>query len=310
MLTGWRIPRRVLLLSTVVAAALVLPLIGAFLADGKTAALALGMGYVGTIRGATSLRPSHAALLAIPVCMAGAVAVALRGQPLAAALFVALCCLLIAPANQVSAGLLVSMPTVVSVLVAVPGTFDVTKSLLWLLAGSAVVVALGSRTPQGAKPSPIPARRAWRHAGVLAASTGIIVFLVLALDLSHGYWVALTLTVVLRPLDGETRRMATQRVAGTLSGIVLSLLLAAWLPTWAIALALFACLVFLTAYSVLGDYTKKVMFLTPSVVLVGSTGAVAATAMERIAATLVGVLLAALIAFGLAWWESRTKTTT
>ena len=61
----------------------------------------------------------------------------------------------------------------------------------------------------------------------MAVAVGAVVYLVGAWDIPHGYWMALTLTVVLRPFDDQTRRKSLQRVVGTIGGVVLSLLLAA-----------------------------------------------------------------------------------
>ena len=284
---------------------LLVPLAIAYLLAGIPAALALGMGYVALVKAALTQR-SHVALgLAVPAALAAAVAVALRGQPLAAAGFVALCCLMVAPANQVRDGLMAGLPTAAAVLVAVPGDFDPGWTAAWVLLGGAVVVLVATRLPRVTQPSGLEPVRAWRHAIVMAVAVGVVTYLVLALDVPHGYWVALTLSVVLRPFDDQTRSRAGERVLGTLAGVLLAVLIAATLPLWAIAATLVVCLVLMTAYSTIGDYTRQVIFLTPTVVLLGSAGDPGLIAAERVLATITGAILAGLVAMGLVWLDSR-----
>ncbi|MFZ0529840.1 MAG: FUSC family protein, partial [Propionicimonas sp.] len=149
--------------------------------------------------------------------------------------------------------------------------------------------------------------RAWRHAAVMALTVGPVVYLTQALGLPHGYWMALTLTVVLRPFDDQTWRKAWQRILGTLLGVVLSLLLAATLPLWAIVIALGATMVLTIAYSAQGDYLRQVVFLNPAAVLLGSTASVGAAATERVIATVAGALLAGAVALLLAKYDQRAN---
>ena len=58
----------------------------------------------------------------------------------------------------------------------------------------------------------------------MAVSVGIVVYLVQFHGLSHGYWVAVTLTVVLQPRHDLTRTKARQRILGTVGGVVLGAL--------------------------------------------------------------------------------------
>lgn len=304
-LEGWAIPRRVLLPSLLVSIVLLVPLAIAYLLAGIPAALALGMGYVALVKPALTQRSHHALGLAVPAALAAGVAVALRGQPFAAAGFVALCCLMVAPANQLGDGLMAGLPTAAAVLVAVPGDFTPSWTAAGVLLGGAVVVLIATRIPRTMRPADVEPVRAWRHAIVMAVAVGVVTYLVLALDVHHGYWVALTLTVVLRPFDDQTRSRAGQRVLGTFAGVVLAVLIAAVLPLWAIAVALVACLVLMTAYSTIGDYTRQVIFLTPTVVLLGSAGDPGLIAAERALATITGAILAGLVAMGLIWLDSK-----
>ncbi|PKQ23851.1 MAG: hypothetical protein CVT65_05980 [Actinobacteria bacterium HGW-Actinobacteria-5] len=302
---SWMVPRRVLLLCVVATILLLAPLTGAYLLAGVPAAVGMVMGYVAGARPALTLRPYQAVVLAVPAAMTGAVAVALRGQPMAAACFVALCCILVAPASIRADGLMAGVPSIAAVLVSVPGDFRSDAVAFWMLLGGAVMALLGSwigtsgRTGKGIAPE-----RAWRHAVVMAVAVGLTVYAVDVLAWPHGYWVALTLTVVLRPFGEETLQRSWQRVLGTIGGVVLAMVLAALLPLWAAGVALGLCLVLSLAYTTLGDYPKQVLFLTPSVVLLGSASP-GALATERALYTVTGAVLAGGIALALAWYDSR-----
>ncbi|MFT4110251.1 FUSC family protein [Propionicimonas sp.] len=303
---SWAVPRGVLLLCTAVALALLAPLIGGYLLGGVPAALAIGLGYIACAGPALALRPRHALALAVPAAMAGAVAVALRGQPLAASCFVALCCLLVAPASMVSDALMVGLPSVAAVLVSVPGDLEPGPVALWLLAGGAVVVAVASRLPALRPPAGgLPAPRAWLHASVMAVAVGTAVGTVALLDWPHGYWLPLTLSIVLRPYDDETLRRSWQRVVGTVAGAILAVMLSLVLPLPWVAVAVGACLVLALCYLVMADYSRQVVFLTPVVVLLGSAGSLGGVAAERVIFTVLGAVLAGTIALGLAWFDRR-----
>lgn len=304
-LGAWALPARTLLLSAVVTVVLVAAIVVGYIAGGTQGALALGMGILASVRPAISLRPLQSLALVVPTAMAGAVAVALRGQPLAAAFFVALCCLLVAPAGVLQDGLLGMVPTVVAVIVLVPGDFQPSRTAIWMLFGGVLAVGVATRLPRVAPAAGIEPHLAWRHAAVMAVAVGAVVYLVGLFDLPHGYWVALTLTAVLRPFDDQTMKRSSERVLGTIAGALLALLAAIVLPLWALLVLLVASTVLSTAYALAKDYTRQVLFMTPAVVLLGSAGHPFEIASERALATLAGALLAAAIALGLATFENR-----
>jgi uncharacterized membrane protein YccC len=222
------------------------------------------------------------------------------------ACFVALCCLAAAPANLRREGLLAGLPTMAAVLLTVPGTLDPALTAGWVLLGAVATVALTFRLPRPplAAGAPHPGS-IWRHAVVMAVATAVVVYLVALLEVPHGYWVALTLTVVLRPGGDQTRLKAWHRIVGTVAGALLALLLVQLLPLWGVVVALAGCAVLVTGYAALGDDARQVVFLTPTVVLLGPPGSHLAYALDRAAATLVGALLAVALALALARADDR-----
>ncbi|MEZ5088346.1 MAG: hypothetical protein R2719_00765 [Micropruina sp.] len=188
------------------AAALIVPFVAALWLAGVSAAVGLGMGFLAGTRPAISLGPRSAMALAVPIALTGAVAVGLRGQPFTAACFVALCCLMVAPAELRQQGLLAGVPTAAALLVSVPGTTTRPRPPAGWSSGSLLLVAVAvvAKFPRlaatGTPPEQRPARcgdgRRGRARGLPRR----------ALPGAARLWVAVTITVVLRPLPDETGR--------------------------------------------------------------------------------------------------------
>ncbi len=133
---------------------------------------------------------------------------------------------------------------------------------------------------------------------------GVAVFKLLHLE--RGYWLPLTMVVVLQPEYGTTRMRAGQRVIGTLAGSVLaSVLLWLSLPPAVLMTAMAATMAGF-AFWLKRNYTIAVFFITLFVVLITeiSTRVTIAFTVERLAATAAGGILA-LLAAQLFWpvWE-------
>ena len=121
----------------------------------------------------------------------------------------------------------------------------------------------------------------------------------------HGYWLGLTLVVVMQPDYGSTRQRVAERILGTLLGSLLaSGLLFLDLPH-AVVLAAVALTAFLFALFLKRRYDVAVVFLTLMVVLLTETGGPASwqLTLERLACTLAGGGLACGSSFLLAAWE-------
>jgi len=128
------------------------------------------------------------------------------------------------------------------------------------------------------------------------------------LDLAHGYWLPLTVLVVLQPDYGSTRLRAGQRVIGTLAGSLLaSALLWLALPPAVLFIAM-AATMFGFAFWLKRNYGYAVFFITLFVVLITETEAkiTLGFTLERLAVTGAGGLLA-LLAAQLFWpaWERQ-----
>ncbi len=299
----WTIPRPVLVGALKIAVILIAPLILAYAVGGAVAALAVTMGYTGSLTPALRLRPAYSLALTVPAAMTGVVASGISGQALPAACFVALACLLVAPANIVANGLLAGIPTIAAVYATLPTGPDPVQVGAWMLAGGAFVVLTASLTGlrRPAEPAGVQPWTAWAHAVAMAVVVGVIVLVLGLVDVPHGYWIAMTMTVVLRPYGRETRTVARQRVGGTTLGAALALALSLLLPPWAAILVGAGLLVLVVANALLGRYAQQVTFLTPLIVLLGSAGAQDAVgvAVERVAATVLGAALASAIALAL-----------
>jgi hypothetical protein len=308
----WRVPRPVLLGSLKIALILMAPLAIVDASVGGVAALAVAMGYTGSLTPALTLRPTYSLALALPAAMTGVVAAGIAGQALAAACFVALACLLVAPANIVQNGLLSGIPTIAAVYACLPARQDPVQVGAWMLVGGAIVVGVSALTRRSrSAPVGVDPWTAWAHAIAMAGVVGVIVLVLGVVDIPHGYWIAMTMTIVLRPYGTETQSVARQRVVGTTLGTVLALALAVVLPGWAAFTVAVALLVLVVANALMGRYSQQVMFLTPFIVLVGSGSGEEAVgvAVQRVAATLLGALLAAGIALAL-WRVDQARQQT
>lgn len=128
-------------------------------------------------------------------------------------------------------------------------------------------------------------------------------------NLPHGYWLPLTVAIVLQPDYGSTRQRAAQRVLGTLAGsVAASLLLWFHLPPAAL-IAATTVTVFGFALFLKRRYAVAVFFITLAVVLLTEAhGPVTlAFTIERLATTLAGGALALLAAlfFWPVWERDR-----
>uniref|UniRef100_A0A6J5ZSA1 Unannotated protein n=1 Tax=freshwater metagenome TaxID=449393 RepID=A0A6J5ZSA1_9ZZZZ len=144
------------------------------------------------------------------------------------------------------------------------------------------------------------------HALRLGVATSAAVLGYRLLDLSYGYWVALTVLAILQPDPHGTRVRALQRSSGTMIGILIA---AAFVyltgDPWILAAAasLLALLLFAVRDS---SYHLLVMLLTPTALLMVSTVSYSGIdiAGYRVVNTAIGILVA-LAASWLMWGHER-----
>ncbi len=154
------------------------------------------------------------------------------------------------------------------------------------------------------RPDPVLVRFIAR--GIVLQLIGVAAFKLF--DLERGYWLPLTMLVVLQPEFGATRLRAGQRVLGTFGGSVAASLLL-WLSPPPIFLII-AMAVTVGAFSfwLKRNYAIAVFFITLFVVLITeiSTHVTVAFTLERLGATAAGGVLALLAAL-LFWpvWERQ-----
>jgi uncharacterized membrane protein YccC len=153
-----------------------------------------------------------------------------------------------------------------------------------------VAAAVGSHLTWG---SPI-----LRHAIRLATGVGAGVAVERFADVPHGYWIPLTVLMVLRPETAHTYTRCVGRVAGSAVGIVVaSVVTMIWQPA-GMAAALLAVIVLGIAYAVSGfGYAALSAALAAAIVfLIDVTGAAGVGTMaDRLIATMIGGALAVLV---------------
>jgi len=177
---------------------------------------------------------------------------------------------------------------------------------------NALLVALGDEVPRGELAEPmlatwfaaiavpllavldrnsIVARHALRFA--LVAAMAVVVFWVFPKP--FGYWVPLTVTVVLKPYAGMTLSRTVQRVAGTMLGILAGVVLMPLLPTETSRFLFFAIAFFWMMAVLPFNYSLAILFLSAGLVPfehVLNPGLGENIGLLRLAATLVGAFLA------------------
>jgi uncharacterized membrane protein YccC len=106
-----------------------------------------------------------------------------------------------------------------------------------------------------------------RHALRVGVVAGVDVMLIRTLNVTHGFWLAMTSIIVLQPYGSGTLRKSAERVGGTIAGGVLAALLAAAVHTEAGVVAVITVTSVLTLATYAVDYAWYCFFLTPTFVL-------------------------------------------
>ena len=261
------------------------------------------LGAVAALPVATHAVPWSDRVLLVGLGVVAAVAgLATSGQPLAAAAVVAVVSLLQAPLALRTPGGGAMVPVLAAVAASTGLPDEPWTTALAVVVGAGTIIltttVLGIRTTA----TPVPAAVAWRHATALAATAALALGLVMQQQVTHGYWLVLTLALVLRPARDETRTLARDRVVGTVVGLAAGVAAVVLLPTWALLALAAPCVLLTAAWGMAGDSRRATAYAAPLLVLLGSSGLAGsgvALALERTLFTLAGVGLAAAVAYAL-----------
>jgi hypothetical protein len=107
----------------------------------------------------------------------------------------------------------------------------------------------------------------FRHALRLAAASVLAALMASAFHLTRGYWIPMTVVVVLKPNFGGTFHRAIQRITGTVAGALLAALLLWFIQDFRWLLAILALLSFATLTLRWSNYVAFSMALTPMIMV-------------------------------------------
>ncbi|UKJ08669.1 FUSC family protein [Solitalea lacus] len=102
----------------------------------------------------------------------------------------------------------------------------------------------------------------FRHSLRLAVIAVLGIFLFYFFDIPRGYWISLTIMVVLQPDYSSTRLKAWDRLLGTLGGVMVGSLIIHFVQFHYIVFIIIAICLFLYLYFVSRNYALAVFFLT------------------------------------------------
>jgi uncharacterized membrane protein YccC len=148
----------------------------------------------------------------------------------------------------------------------------------------------------------------FRHALRLGAATAIGGLLAASEHLVRGYWIPMTVVIVLKPNFGGTLQRSVQRITGTVLGALLGALLVLASPEPWVLWAVLPVLVFFTFGLRNHNYTLFALALTPTVLLMLDIAhpITVTDSFLRVLHTIIGSLLALLSGYLLfPLWESR-----
>ncbi|MBD8044151.1 FUSC family protein [Arthrobacter sp. Sa2BUA2] len=293
-----------LLVAILIPSAIVSVLGGASASMGFGLAVGLGMAVTPVSR------PRQAAMLVALGAALGGLASLAGSSPWAISVLIFVSAILNAISNQRSAGLLSLAP--IMVILIGPGPIDLSwwSAVLWILAGGATGALITRLLKFQAPVLPVDKRTAWEHGLAVGLVCAAVMFWSLANDIPHGYWIAVTVLMALRPLPDQRRETLNGRLIGTFLGAVVALLAVVFLPSWGALIVAVLCLFFLVWYSMGGAYLMQALALTPMLLIFASLGDIERgfeLTVERVIFTAIGFAVAVLAALLLRHWESRRE---
>jgi uncharacterized membrane protein YccC len=148
----------------------------------------------------------------------------------------------------------------------------------------------------------------FRHAVRLGVATAMAALVASGIHLVRGYWIPMTVVIVLKPNFGGTLERAVQRITGTVLGALLAAVLLLVLKIPWLLLAALAFLAFATFALRNCNYTLFSLAVTPMIMLMLDIAhpITVADSFLRIINTVIGSILALLSGYLLfPMWESR-----
>ncbi len=275
--------------------------------------------YLGMLPGVIGLfsntRVGFVAAILTPALMG--VSLVLRDFPIAGALFMAAVAvgtgfaalrgwnMMLSFAGPLAAFALIGDPQVVLPSGTVPAASSVTSGLVMIafaLAGGLWTVLWGQFVIRSVPMKPqrtYPLHTVGYYAAALGLLVGVAAYIAMTLLDSDSWWIILTLYVVVQPYYSDAIRRLAARVAGTLLGAVLAIVIVTVfqdVPALITALALLLTIGAAWANLKL-PYWSFVLFLTPAVVLqtAGGTTAIFDSIVKRAAYTVVGAAAALIV---------------
>lgn len=155
----------------------------------------------------------------------------------------------------------------------------------------------------------VASRPAWRYGARLALCIGIASVLVQVADLPRSYWVALTITFVLKPDFGSVFVRGVLRAAGTLVGVAVAAALLTYVPRGWPDVPVVAVLGFLLPIATSRSYGMQTAAITPLMLLFTDQlghGGVGDLVPARMLDTLLGCAI--VLVFGYLLWPDGRRT--
>ena len=299
-------PRPALKAAAIALAPVIVVAAAGWLLVGPLAAIGIVLGVVAGSTSATVKLPWRDRVVACALCLAAAAGGLLAAAApvpwsiLCSVLVVAATGMLQAPLNRWSSGMIVQAPLLAAISATTGAVVSQPLVALGALAvGMVLVLVIAAVLGLQAPPTPAEPRIALRHAVATAVSCGVALGIALAFQIDHGYWLVVTLALVLRPVRHETVPTARARVTGTVVGVVISVALVIVMPTAAVLMLAMACILLSIAWGIAADVRGTTIFATPAVILIASSGAAGAVVefgLLRLVLTVIGALVAALLA--------------
>ncbi|WP_315914668.1 FUSC family protein [Arthrobacter sp. lap29] len=293
-----------LLVALLVPSALVSILAGPSAGMGFGIAMGLGMAV------SPISKPRQTVVLVLIGAVLGALASYAVDTPWAIAVLLFVAAILSALTNQRSAGLLSLAP--ILVILFGPGPINLVwwQAAVWIVIGGAVGALITKLLKFQAPVQPVARAVAWEHGIVVGLLCAAAMYWTLSNNIPHGYWIAVTVLMALRPLPNQRRDTLNGRILGTLLGAVFALLVVIFLPLWAGVIVAVLCLFVMVWYTMGGAYLMQTLALTPMLLIFASLGDAergVELTLERVMYTVVGFVVAVLIALLLRRWESRRE---